>query len=131
MEGSDEQAVRTMYWRMPPVDADAVDEVYQTLKEPRRRWAIDYLLQHNPMTSITKGDLARGIASYQYGVDVDEVTATQRTNVLTSLETYHLKWLDTIGIIAVDGNTITRGKNAEAIAWQLYGTRLLAATVLK
>lgn len=107
MEGSDEQAVRTMYWRMTPVDADAVDEVYQTLKEPRRRWAIDYLLQYDPMTSITKGDLARGIASYQYGVDVDEVTATQRTNVLTSLETYHLKWLDTIGIIAVDGNTIT------------------------
>jgi hypothetical protein len=94
--------------RGPPVD-EAVssehsdlsrDEIFEILSNQRRRFTLHHLQQNGDRAEL--GDIARHVAAWENGVDVDAVSSEERKRVYTSLQQFHLPKLDERGVIAFD-----------------------------
>lgn len=81
-------------------DADDLDigEVFELLKNERRRRVIAFLKQQEERTT-TLGVLAEHIASLENDIDVSQVTSSQRKRVYIALYQCHLPKMDSLGVI--------------------------------
>jgi hypothetical protein len=80
-------------------------EVFDVLRNSRRRAALSYLLEGRREASIR--ELTEHVASEEYGVAAGEVSADQYKRVYTALCQCHLPRLDEFGVVAFDEKTKT------------------------
>lgn len=78
------------------------DEVYDLLSNPRRRFIISYLREHD-QTRLQ--DLASTLAAWENETTVDQLTNQQRKRVYVSLYQTHIPKLEGAGIIDYDQDT--------------------------
>ncbi len=79
------------------------DELYDVLANRRRRYVIHYLQYHEGAVDL--GILAEQVAAWQYDVDTEQLTSTQRKNVYTALQQRHLPKMDEAGVVSFDRRT--------------------------
>lgn len=77
-------------------------EVYNALKNLRRRYALYYLKQCE--ASVPLGQLAEQIAAWENNTTVENVTAEQRKSVYSALHQTHIPKLVDAGVISYDRN---------------------------
>lgn len=75
------------------------EAVFDLLSNRRRRYTLHCLEQEG---TVELGDLARRVAAWETGKDVDAISASERKNVYTSLQQFHLPKLDEKGIVEFD-----------------------------
>lgn len=75
------------------------DEVYDLLSNPRRRFIISYLREHD-QTRLQ--DLASTLAAWENETSVDQLTNQQRKRVYVSLYQTHIPKLEDAGVITYD-----------------------------
>jgi hypothetical protein len=88
-----------------------MDRRFKLLKNSRRRMIIDYLAEHREST--TRSELAEVIAAEEDGIDVSELSSSQRKRVYVSLYQTHLPTLERDDVIEYDGDrgTVAPGPN--------------------
>lgn len=79
------------------------DETFHILRNRRRRYALHTLKHRDESTDI--GDIAEQVAAWEYGVDVEGLSAQQRKRVYNSLQQTHLPELDDAGLIDYERGT--------------------------
>lgn len=79
-----------------------LDDVFNLLKNQRRRWVIQYL--KNEGGSSTLNDLAETIAAKENGIDKSMLSSSQRKRVYIGLYQCHLPKMDDLGVIEYDKN---------------------------
>lgn len=90
------------------------DTVFMILRSSRRRLLLHYLEQSGGTRS--RGELARYIAAAEEGIEMEQVTTTDRKRVYVSLHQTHLPTMDDVGIIDYDedrGTVELREENAQ------------------
>jgi hypothetical protein len=75
------------------------DETFELLSNRRRRYALHHLKR---CQEAELGELSRQVASWENGIDVEEVSADERKRVYTSLQQFHLPKMDDQGIVEYD-----------------------------
>lgn len=92
------------------------DELFDVLRNSRRRDVLSYLLAEGPTATVT--ELTEHIASAEYEVPAGELTTTQRKRVYTALYQCHLARLDEFGVVAFDRDekTVTLRDRADQVA---------------
>lgn len=78
------------------------DEVFELLKNSRRRTIIDYLESNGG--SATLSDLAEFIAAEENDIDIGELSSDQRKRVYIGLYQCHLPKMDNHGVVEYDKN---------------------------
>jgi len=114
-----------------------LDQVFEILKNSRRRLTLHYLDENGGSTSLS--DLAEHIAAIENDTSVDAISSSQRKRVYVGLYQCHLPKMDDMDIVEFDRNrgTIERGRNAAQLkpyieesdepAWhRLYATVAVA-----
>jgi hypothetical protein len=109
-----------------------LDQVFETLKNSRRRQTLHYLNDNGGEASLS--DLAEHIAAIENDVGVEAITSSQRKRVYVGLYQCHLPKMDDMNIIDFEKNrgTVELARNAaqlepyleenESSAWyRLYG----------
>lgn len=95
-------------------DAPAVslDEIFEVLKNSRRRKIIRYLRDDHQTTTLS--DLAEHVAALENDTDVNRLTSSQRKRVYVALYQCHLPKMADMGVIEFDKNrgTVERSPNA-------------------
>lgn len=85
-------------------DADSpeltVDEVFDILRNSRRRAVISYLFENDGQASVK--ELTQHVASDEYDVPLGETTPDQHKRVYTALYQCHLERLDDFGVVDFD-----------------------------
>lgn len=89
----------------PPVENGAAHEIpkedaFEILKNRRRRDILHYLEQNGSEAQV--GGMAKQIAAWENGIDVDSVTSKQRKRLYTALYQSHLPKMDDVGILEYD-----------------------------
>jgi hypothetical protein len=119
------------------------DEIYETLSNRRRRYALHYLMQRAG-EHIALSDLAAQIAAWENGGNIDGTTSTERRQVYTALQQFHLPKMEEMAIVAYDQGEgtveltdagadldvyldVIRGSD---IPWSLYYVGFSAASVV-
>jgi hypothetical protein len=77
-----------------------LEELYETLANRRRRFAIHYLQYHEKPVPL--GTLAEQLAAWEHGSTVEAVTSKQRKATYTSLQQRHLPKMDAAGLVEFD-----------------------------
>lgn len=92
------------------------DEIFDTLKNSRRRAVLEYLIREEPTAEFR--DLVRYVAARENETSPDEVSTAQRNRVRTALYQHHLGKLAEHGFIEYDKRegTIRLEDDAERIA---------------
>lgn len=85
-------------------DALSDGEIFDVLKNERRRYVLQYLRQNGGPVSL--GDLASHVASKEYDCEEDDVSSDQRKRVYTTLQQSHLPRLDRAGIVEFDDDGV-------------------------
>ncbi|MFW6384733.1 MAG: DUF7344 domain-containing protein [Halodesulfurarchaeum sp.] len=88
-----------------------IDQVFEVLKNQRRRYVLQYLTEEDDEVSI--GELAEQIAAWEYGKDVRQISSQERKRVYVGLYQCHLPKMDDVGAISYNkprGN-IEAGEN--------------------
>ncbi len=87
----------------PDIGEDTLsrEEIFETLSNRRRRYALHCLRQHNE-SPIALGDLSEQVAAWETEQEIEEVSCTERKRVYTSLQQFHLPKLDEKEIISFD-----------------------------
>lgn len=75
-----------------------LDQIFELLKNPRRRTIIEYLRSAETGSSTTD-ELAKHIAARENDVEVSELTSQQRKRVYIALYQCHLPKMDRFGVI--------------------------------
>lgn len=78
-------------------------EVFEVLRNQRRRYVLQYLKQDE--RPIELGDLAQQVAAWEYETNLDGVTPEQRKRVYTTLQQTHLPKMDEAGILRFDSDS--------------------------
>lgn len=91
-------------------------EIFDLLKNGRRRKVIAYLREHDGYTSLN--DLAEYIAAEENDIDVRQLSSDQRKRVYIGLYQCHLPKMDSLGVVDYD-------KNRGTIELQASVTQLL------
>ncbi len=88
------------------------DEVYELLRNERRRYAFHYLQQVGDTVSLR--DLSDQVAAWEYETAVDDLESAQRQRVYVSLRQNHLPRMAEAGVVAFDpdANTVDLAPNA-------------------
>lgn len=88
------------------------DEAFDVLRNSRRRSVISCLRAHGQAMSVK--EVTRCVASEEYDVPVEELTAKQTKRVYTGLYQCHLERMDEIGVIDFDkdDNTVSLSEAA-------------------
>jgi predicted transcriptional regulator len=84
----------------PTVSDLSQDEVFDLLASPRRRCVLHYLRRNEGSAELR--EMAARIAAWEYGTDVESLTADQRKRVYTSLQQTHLQKLEDAGVVEYD-----------------------------
>ena len=87
----------------PETDFLPKEEVFEVLRNQRRRYVLQYLKQDD--RAVELGNLAQQVAAWEYETTTDEVTPEQRKRVYTTLQQTHLPKMDEAGILEFDSNT--------------------------
>lgn len=95
-----------------------MDLVLKILSNRRRRETIRYLKSCDGTAEVR--DIARQVAAWENGVELDEVTYDQRKRVYTSLHQSHLPRLSRDGFIEYDRNRGTVALTPDADDLQVY-----------
>jgi DNA-binding transcriptional ArsR family regulator len=109
--------------RSPDVDGEAealpLDQVFEILKNSRRRQTLHYLEQNGGEASLS--DLAEHIAAIENDVAVEAITSSQRKRVYVGLYQCHLPKLDDKGIVDYDDDrgTVALGPAASQLTTYL------------
>jgi hypothetical protein len=88
------------------------DEVFNLLRNPRRRTALQYLLERE--RKATRSELAEHIAAIENDVTPAELDSAQRKRVYVSLYQNHLPKMDEYGVITYDARDGTAELTSEA-----------------
>jgi DNA-binding transcriptional ArsR family regulator len=105
--------------RSPDVDGEAealpLDQVFEILKNSRRRQTLHYLEQNGGEASLS--DLAEHIAAIENDVAVEAITSSQRKRVYVGLYQCHLPKMDDMDIIDFEKNrgTVELAHNASQL----------------
>lgn len=91
------------------------DEIFDTLRNRRRRTAIRYLRRHGGEMSVS--DLATHVAADEHDVTPEELSAEQYKRVYTGLYQCHLERVDELGVVEfdTDENTVRLTPQASAL----------------
>lgn len=84
------------------VDELSRDECFEVLSSRRRRHTLHYLTQQACQVSV--GDVARQVAAWENGVDLAEVTSTERKRVYTSLRQVHLPKMERLNVVEYESS---------------------------
>lgn len=85
-------------------DSDlTLDEIFELLKNERRREVINYLLESEDGTA-TLSDLAELIAAKENDIEVSQLSSDQRKRVYIGLYQCHLPKMDDMGVIDFEDN---------------------------
>jgi hypothetical protein len=76
------------------------DAFFDLLSNRRRRYALHCLEQRGETADL--GDVARQVAAWENGKEVDAISASERKSVYTSLQQFHLPKLDEKGVVEFD-----------------------------
>ncbi|AGB15697.1 hypothetical protein Halru_1080 [Halovivax ruber XH-70] len=85
-----------------PTDHLSKGEVFEVLRNQRRRFVLQYLKQDDRPVEL--GDLAQQVAAWEYETTLDGVTPEQRKRVYTTLQQTHLPKMDESGILLFDSD---------------------------
>lgn len=77
------------------------DEIYETLSNRRRRYALHYLMQR-ASEHVALSDLAAQIAAWENGDEIDATTSAERKQVYTAFQQFHLPKMEEMAIVAYD-----------------------------
>ena len=80
----------------------SMDEVFELLKNPRRRMVINYLKENG--NTATLSDVAEHIAACENDITVQELSSDQRKRVYIGLYQCHLPKMDNFGVVDYDKN---------------------------
>jgi hypothetical protein len=97
------------------------DTIFMILRSSRRRLILHYLEESEGTR--TRGELARYVAAAEEGVEMSQVTTTDRKRVYVSLHQTHLPTMDDVGIIDYDkdrGTVELREANAREFYQYLH-----------
>jgi hypothetical protein len=88
-----------------------LDDLFEILKNQRRRRVVEYLKQHDGTVSLS--ELAEHVAAIEEDTTVEALTSQQRKRVYVGLYQCHLPKMDDKGIISYDKDrgTIDPGPN--------------------
>jgi len=92
-----------------------LDQIFEILKNSRRRQTIRYLIENGDETTLS--DLAEEIAALENGTTVKAISSSQRKRVYVGLYQCHLPKMDDTDIVDYDQNrgTIKLGPNADQL----------------
>ncbi len=77
-------------------------DIFDVLRNKRRRYLLHYLLAHDPPVEL--GELATRIAAWEYDTPLEAVSSEQRKRVYTTLQQTHLPKLDEADIVEFDSD---------------------------
>lgn len=99
----------------PTADDLPLDQVFEILKNRRRRLVLHYLDENDGESSLS--DLAEHIAAIENNTTVKAISSTQRKRVYVGLYQCHLPKMDDMNIIDFDQNrgTVVLSANAEQV----------------
>jgi len=81
-----------------PTTGVSEDELFDVLANQRRRFAM-HLLKGEHDDQIAIGDMAEQIAAWENGIDMAEITGSERKRVYTALQQSHLPKMDDAGVV--------------------------------
>ncbi|MCU4719002.1 DUF7344 domain-containing protein [Halapricum hydrolyticum] len=84
----------------PDAPALSRDDAFEILSNRRRRFALHHL-QHNGERA-ELGELSEHVAAWENDTGVQEISATERKRVYTSLQQFHLPKMDDKGVVEFD-----------------------------
>ncbi len=92
-----------------------LDQVFEILKNRRRRLVLHYLEEHDGESSLS--DLAEHIAAIENDTTIKAISSTQRKRVYVGLYQCHLPKMDDMNIIDFDQNrgTVVLSQNADQV----------------
>ncbi|NHN59797.1 MULTISPECIES: hypothetical protein [Halorussus] len=101
------------------------DEAFQLLRNSRRRHVAEYLADLEPGETVSVGELTIYIASLEFDVEPDIVSARQKKTVRSALHQTHLPKLDEMGVIEYDqrASEVTRSSDVEALTAVIASAR--------
>lgn len=76
------------------------DDAFEMLSNRRRRYTLHYL--QDEQTDVTLSDLAEQVAAWENNSTVQEISASERKTVYTSLQQFHLPKMDETGVVDFD-----------------------------
>jgi hypothetical protein len=96
-------------------DSLSKDEIFELLKNRRRRDVLEYLLAVD--RTVTLSELAEHIAAWENDVDVQALNSSQRKRVYVALYQTHLPKMDQTGIVEYnqDRGRISLSENASVL----------------
>lgn len=124
-------AAQTSIRQPSAAEADARNEVFEVLKNARRRAVLRYLLYEEPEAEFR--DLVEYVASRENGTNSDSVSPAERNRVRTALYQHHLDKLADTGFIEYDkreGVVRRNGRTDEVVDLLEPTTRQKPATIL-
>ena len=93
-------------------------EIFDVLQNERRRYALQYLREHDGPVQL--GDLASHVAAQEYDCPDSAVTSAQRKRVYTTLQQSHLPRMHDTGIIDYDDENGIISKTAHTEELTIY-----------
>jgi hypothetical protein len=113
-EVSESESASTRTGERAPVDLP-LDQVFEMVKNERRRLAIDFLQEHEG--DVTLGELAEHIAAIENDKPVKAISSKERKRVYVGLYQCHLPKMDDLDIIEFnqDRGLIRLGPNADRL----------------
>lgn len=81
----------------PAAQSLALDEIFEILKNERRRMVLEYLLEAEGTVEI--GELSEALAARENDKSVREITSVERKRVYVGLYQVHLPKMDSMGIV--------------------------------
>lgn len=76
------------------------DEGFDLLSNHRRRYALHYIRTNDQRATL--GELSEQVAAWENGIDLVEISSTERKRVYTSLQQVHLPRMDEMDIVEFD-----------------------------
>ncbi|MFB6183725.1 MAG: hypothetical protein ABEI96_04145 [Haloarculaceae archaeon] len=119
MSSTAERVIGTSDVSLPNGDVEATlkrDELFNVLRNRRRRFAIHYLKYES--TAMSVGQLATQVAAWENGISREEVTAKQRRRVYNALQQSHVPKLEEAGIVTAERGEVSL--TDDAVASDLY-----------
>lgn len=74
-----------------------LDEIFEILRNQRRRWVLRYLQEHDGVVEI--GEVAEHIAAIETDKSISELTSGERKRVYVALYQCHLPKMDDAGVV--------------------------------
>ncbi|MFC4449810.1 DUF7344 domain-containing protein [Halorussus aquaticus] len=108
-----------------PVGDVTLDEAFQLLRNSRRRHVVEYVADMEQSEKASVGELSTYIASLEFEVEPDRVSAKQRKTVRSALHQTHLPKLADVGVIEYDQrkSEVTRSPDVDQLKTVIAAAR--------